>query len=237
MTISRELLAAYADGELNGRAAADVEAVLASDPQLQAQLDAHRRLKERLGSHFAPLMDEPVPDQLRTLLTGGDPPSNVVAFPSSQSPRPRDTRFPRWTRFAGPALAASLVLAFVGIGLQQQTPQDYAQGEIAAALEGQLVADQAAQAPVRILLSFRDRKGDYCRGFATAAQSGIACQDGRGWRLETLVGGTRQAASEYRQAGSPEAAIMGMIQEKADGPALDEDEERAARQRGWRSND
>src|SRR5690606_11603626 len=65
MTIPPELLAAYADGELDAEAARAVEAEIAGNPALQAQLAAHRALRARLAAHFAPIAEQPVPERLK----------------------------------------------------------------------------------------------------------------------------------------------------------------------------
>src|SRR6185369_970394 len=75
VTIDRELLAAYADGELGPDEVARVEAAIAADPALAAELDAHRQLRATLSSHFAPILDMPVPDRLSAALKTS---SNVV---------------------------------------------------------------------------------------------------------------------------------------------------------------
>jgi hypothetical protein len=137
-------------------------------------------------------------------------------------------------RIAGPALAASLVLALIGVNMWPSG--NYAGGQLADALDGQLVATQKADAPVRVLLSFRDAQGEYCRGFTSTDRSGVACRDDRGWRLSKLLGGAGVATTEYRQAGSADAAVMAAIQDMAAGPALDADEEAAAARRGWRGS-
>jgi anti-sigma factor RsiW len=49
MTISREELAAFADGELGAARAAEVAAAVAADGALQAQVEAHRALRAQLG--------------------------------------------------------------------------------------------------------------------------------------------------------------------------------------------
>jgi hypothetical protein len=233
MTISPELLAAYADGELDADGARTVEAELAESPELQAKLAAHRALRTRLSAHFAPIADQPVPDHLRRALFVEEPKSNVVDF-ADETRKRRGVSVPtRWIRIAGPALAASLVLALVGISLMPS--RDYAQGDLASALDGQMTATQKADAPVRVLLSFRDKEGQYCRGFASKDRSGIACRDDRGWRLRKLFGGAGSNTTEYRQAGSPDLAIMAAIDAMAAGPALDAEEERQAAGLGWRA--
>jgi len=232
MKPSQETIAAYADGELDDDARREVEAAIAADPELAAQVASHRALKARLSAHFAPLLDRPVPGRLLGLLTDAPPPDNVVNF-AAPSRKRMTTAAPRF-RWAGPALAASLAVVLVGYGMSQRGVRDYAVGDVAAALDGQLVATQSKQTPVRILLSFRDGEGRFCRGFSSRVQSGVACRDGRGWKLGKVIGGGKAPAGEYRQAGSGEGEVLAAIQELAHGPALDEREEREAMQAGWR---
>lgn len=232
MTLSREMIAAYADGELDGETLSEVEALLATDPALRAQVEAHRALKARLAAHFAPIADAPVPERLIRAVKGS---AEVVDLTGARRQRQETTAWrPRWRWIVGPALAASLVLVLFGTGLMQHSPGSYAEGEIASALENQLVETQSRQASVRILLSFRDDAGHFCRGFASASQSGIACRDQRGWKLDKVVGGSTAADDEYRQAGSADADVLAAIQDAAQGAALDAQEERSARSRGWR---
>lgn len=231
MTLPKETIAAYADGELDGEALREAEAALAADPELQAQVEAHRALKARLSAHFAPIAEMPVPEHLIRAVKGG---AEVVDF-AAVAARKRAPAAPR-PRFAwfGPALAASLAVAVVGYGISQRSVHDYAVGDVAAALDSQLVATQPAGAPVRVLLSFRDGEGHFCRGFSSQDQSGIACRDGRGWKLGKVFGGDRAQSGEYRQAGSADADVMAAIQDMAQGSALDAQGELDARRDGWR---
>src|SRR4051812_43918666 len=64
MTVTREEIAAFADGELDGRREAAIGAVIAAEPALAEQLRTHRELKARLGDRFARVLDEPVPERL-----------------------------------------------------------------------------------------------------------------------------------------------------------------------------
>jgi anti-sigma factor RsiW len=61
MSVTREELAAFADGELEPARAAEVAALVEGDPALAAQVQAHRALKERLGGPFAPILAATVP--------------------------------------------------------------------------------------------------------------------------------------------------------------------------------
>lgn len=225
MRVSPEELAAFADGELGEARAAEVAAAVAADPALEAQVRAHRALRQRLGAHFAPLLEAPLPERLTDAL---QPP--VVDFAAAREKR-RARTLARWGWVAGPALAASLALA---VFLPKGADSSYAGGALAEALEGQLVATQPPDAPTRILLSFRDRSGAVCRAFAGEANSGIACRDAEGWRLVATDGGATAQMGEYRRAGSAAERTLERAQAMASGPALDAEEERAARARGWR---
>ena len=249
MSVTREELAAFADGELAPARQAEVAAAVAADPELAAQLAAHRALRERLGAHFAPIVEAPVPERLASLLgpregwdlvqqgaepTARDPSlrwGSVIDFDAAREKRGRARTLPRWTWFAGPALAASLALA---VFIPRGAGDGYASGDLAETLDGQLVAAQSADAPTRILLSFRDESGAYCRAFAGEAQSGIACRDDAGWRLIEEAAGAGVQDSEYRMAGAPAAEVLERAQALAAGPALDAAQEHAARTRGWR---
>ncbi|MFP5330263.1 MAG: anti-sigma factor family protein, partial [Alphaproteobacteria bacterium] len=134
-------LMAFLDGELDEAGRAEVEAAIAADPALAARLEAQRRLRDRLRAHYGPVADEPVPDRLRSLIE-----TNVVPF----RPPHRAAR-PAWQLPA--AIAASLVLGILGgrilpgggpVALDDGRLE--ARGALAAALQTQLAADQAADA-------------------------------------------------------------------------------------------
>lgn len=228
MGVTREDLAAFADGELDPARAAEVAAVLAADPVLSDELRAHRALRERLGAHFAPILQEAVPESLAAPLQPRT--ENVVSFAKAQEQR-RSRPTSRWAWFAAPALAASVALV---LSLPRGAGEGYAGDALAAVLDRQLVATQGAEADLRILLSFRDDTGAYCRAFAGARQSGIACRDDEGWRLRMSGAGVAAQVGDYRMAGTPAAKLLDRAQAMAAGPALDAAQERAARERGWR---
>jgi hypothetical protein len=85
-------------------------------------------------------------------------------------------------------------------------------------------------------LSFRDRAGNYCRGYARQSVAGIACRDEDGWRIHKEVGADLRASAEYRQAGNVPEPVMIAIQDMAAGPALDAAAERRGAAREWRAN-
>lgn len=236
MTITPERLAAFADGELPEAEARIVEAQVAQDPVLARQVVAHRALRQRLSAHFAPILDAPLPNYLVAPLS--EPDSHVVDFAKARDGRDTRRAIPRWTWIAGPALAASLVLAVM---LPRQDKGDtmlvegrtYAAGPLAEALDNQLSANQPASPQTRILLSFRDSAGAYCRGFSGRAEAGIACRNRKGWELRKLIGGAQGGGGDYRQAGSEGAELMTLAQDMAPEGALDANQEQAAKARGW----
>lgn len=238
MSLTPEQLAAYADGELDAAAARQAEAEIAASPDLQARLAAHRALKARLAAHFAPIAEQPVPARLRNAVgggAGGGEGREGVADLAEAARARRERRLPRWTwGVVGSALAATLIVAMFGFGARSS--QGFVEGSLADALDSQLVASQRPEAEVRILLSFRDAGGLYCRGFSEPSRAGIACREERGWRFHKIVGDGDGAprSGEYRQAGSGEAQVLAAIQEMADGPALDAQAEREAMHQEWR---
>lgn len=237
MSISREELAAWADGEITGERGEEIARAVEADPHLHAQVEAHRALKARLGAHFAPRLADPVPERLTALLTGGVEEKHgapVVSLANARDRRKEKRRLPRWSYVAGPALAASLALAVFWPGGLADTPDGYAGSQLAVALDSQLVAEQRANTDTRILLSFRNDAKEFCRAFSSEDTSGIACRDSTGWRFEMRDGAMQRGASEYRQAGADGVSVMQAAQDMASGGALDAAAEADARDAGWR---
>lgn len=237
MRPSAEELAAFADGELTGETLTRVAAAVEGDPELAAEVAAHRSLKARLANHFAPIAAEPVPDRLKAIVARGGADATIIDFAAAADRRkaPSALRPRNWTRWATVtgAMAAALLLAVV---LQNPfgQPSGYADEAVRLALDTQISGQPAGETPVRVVMSFRNSRGEFCRGFAGADQSGIACRDQTGWRLERQFPGLQTQTTAYRQAGSASEELMTAMQDLAAGPALDADAEAAARARDWR---
>ena len=235
MTRDRDTVRAFVDGELDELAAARIAREAADDADLAAQIEAERRLRLTLGEHFAPILDEPVPARLTA------PIEEARKVVSLEAVRARRFGFnARTLRWAGPAMAAALVLALLipGFGGGQIETRDgltFAANDLAQALDSQLVAEQRPGSETRILLSFADEAGTVCRGFARADMSGIACREDGGWHLRVQRDGVDVSANDYRQASSIDNAILAAAQDMAAGPALDAEQEAAAKARGWRA--
>ena len=69
MTVDRATIAAYVDGELDLIAAKRIEKAMADDAGLLQAVEQQRLLRSKLAGHYAPVLDETLPDRLAALLT------------------------------------------------------------------------------------------------------------------------------------------------------------------------
>lgn len=239
MAIDEEMLVAYADGELEAKARAEVERALASDVGLRARLERQQRLRARLAAHYGPVAEEEVPDRLTDLLGGGQEDEKVVDLAAARARRSR----PLWQTVT--ALAATLVLGlFAGQMLPRggsgpfavQDGTMVARGALAEALDTQLASAQPQDAATRVGVSFEAADGRLCRTFESAAASGLACRGHESWQLVMTAPGAAPAeGGAYRQAGSGNMLVMQAAQEMMAGEPLDAEGERRARDAGWRN--
>ena len=234
MSVDMQRLIAFADNELPDAERAEVEAALASDPALRAQLEAQQQLRRRLSAGFDPVLEEEIPT---ILMTAAQRPSNVLPFASAM-------RAPRWSVREWSAMAASLAGGLIiGLGVMaNQSPMiaatDHglvAHGALARALDTQLAAD--APSVARMGISFRNQNAEYCRAFSLVQQqtAGIACKTGDQWQ----IGMTAHAAAptgEVRTAASETPPqILSAIDASIEGDPLDAVGEARARASGWRA--
>jgi len=223
MTERLEQVMAYLDGELDAAARKAFEADMAADPELAAEVAAHRGLADSLKAAYDPVIDEPVP--LRLTLAA-----------QAANDAPRRGRLMTWA-----AMAASLVLGvLVGrMALAPQAPvavggQVPARTQLAQALDHGLAAEPGV---VRIGLTFRDAGGRYCRTFQSGPDklAGLACRDAKAWRIETATAWTLAATPTYRTAGSDTPpAVLAAVDGALSGQVFDAAQERAARDGGWK---
>lgn len=250
MTPSDETLMAYVDGELDERARGEVEAAMLSNPDMAARVARQQALRKRVHLAFERVLDERVPDRLVAAARGSAAPvrgpapaSNVI--PLRRKPAPR--RWPEWASIAA-SLGAGVVFSILFMRYTSDEPvasrngQLFAGGTLARALSNQLAgAAASATSPVRIGVSFRDKRGDYCRTFSVSdagALAGLACRTGDGWRLDVLARSESGAdsASQYRPAAtSMPKSVLDSVESRMAGDALDAKEEAAAKSRDWRN--
>ena len=247
MPITDDTLMAFVDGELDEAMRAEVQRAIAADATLAERVRRQTQLRQRLQGAFAPVLAEPMPERL---LRAAQAPMVAAAAPNVASlAEAREAKAARrawaldWRAWGG--MAAS-VLVGVLIGQQMsghsdplpfamQSGQLVAGGVVGQALSTQLASAPAADAGVQVQLSFVDKSGAYCRTFTTAGLAGLACHSGAAWAVQSLVQVEPSAGAGMRQAATAlPPAILGEVDSRIQGGALDAEGERAALQRGWR---
>ncbi|MBS0396738.1 MAG: hypothetical protein JSR54_19110, partial [Proteobacteria bacterium] len=247
MTIDEELLMRYADGELGPVESAAVADAAAADPALASRLAALQAQRARLRAAYAPQLAEPVPDRLHALLAGGGGAEVVDLAGRRRSRATVPTR--RWSWREWSAMAASVAVGMLVVQLWSGGRGGASLGvggaglasgsALAQALSTQLAANQPADAPVRVGVSFRSR-GELCRTFVERAVqpvSGLACFANGRWRVDVAAtgeSGVGGAPGALRPAASEVApAVLDAVTARIEGEPLDAAAERAARARGW----
>ena len=245
---SDETLMAFVDGELDAAERAEVELALAGDALLRDRVTALAAQRARLAAAFAPVLDEPMPARLSSLVKTQAPAAKATVS-SLDAARAARARPPRpaavaigWMQWGG--MAASVVLGVLlgaqwgalrsdpSIGLQDG--RAVAGGAVERALSAQLASEPLADAPVAVQLSFVDKAGRYCRTFSTGALAGLACRQGGAWAVETFAATAPAASGSVRQAAAAlPRAVLDAVDERIDGSALDAAREKAARDQGW----
>ena len=199
--ITPELLMAFADGQLNPEDARRVEAAMAADPALGAEVDAYRLTADHLAGAFDAPLDEPVPAHLEALVMGGTTEGeNVTSLHAARARKA--TGLPFW----GQAIAACAVFgfgaAFGSAALDSAPPsagnvllagQLDASSPIAQALETRASAEIVDIPGGRfdVVATIPVAGGATCREFETAGDAGavvgIACRRDAGWTVELLL--------------------------------------------------
>jgi hypothetical protein len=254
MSISSETLMAYVDGELDAAARAEVEAAMRDDPEIGQRIAEYRGLRDKLKAAYEPLLAEPVPARLLSVLrtdgAAGAAGAGAGAGHAQQRLRqPRPLR-PRWRYPA--TVAASVVVAVCVAMFARQSARPalfqnrggtlVAIGVLARDLSDRLAGDPGAD-DVRIGVSFLARSGEYCRTFSVTGQqasAGIACRTAQRWEVRDLAQAkeieTFSAQGDYRTASSSlPPSILAALQARIAGDPLDRDGEARARQAGWKA--
>lgn len=213
---SDEILMAYADNELDAQTARRLETALETDDALAGRLALFLGTRDVLARAAQARPAQPVPDDLladvkdRLAQARGEPVDSVVPFT-----RPDATPVRRWIPTA---LAASLALAVglgAGWGMNRMTGTDTPRISLidapglAAALSGMASgADQTIPAgKVRLIASFRDDTGAFCREFEFDANDGstlvsVACHNDAAWQTRLAVMTGTGDAGGYAPASS-----------------------------------
>ncbi len=243
MRFSDEMLMAYADGELDLVARAEIEAAMARDPKVAEAVERHRALAAKLRPAYDAVLAEPVPDRLAELVAAPGS-AAIVDLAARRRASGSAVKVGRWNMPQWAALAASVIIGlFVGILVMRGGDAPYeetasgfvARGELDEALSSQL-ASAGEGADVRIGISFRDHGGDYCRTFQMQREApiaGLACRSGEEWRLQVLAT-TPAHEGELRPAAAMPMTVLHAVDAMIDGEPLDAASETAARDGGWR---
>jgi hypothetical protein len=254
MTISEEMLMAYADGELDGPQQAAVESAMRENADLVRRIAQHRALREQVRKAYSRELLAAVPQRLLDTVVAASEgrSSDVINLQNARRKSAREAQARSTSATWRPWLSmAASVLIGVGVGyvLWQQSPTPFmrradggfvARGQLANALSHQLVLDQKPGSAVTIGLSFVAKTGEYCRTFALAGSvsaSGLACREGADWWLRALdqAPGDAGGQSAYRTASSPiSAGILQSVEAQIAGEPLDSASEKAALGRDWR---
>ena len=108
MRFPDETLMAYADGELDLAARAEIDAAVANDPEVARAVERHRLMATQVRATYDGVLEEPVPERLASLVAG--PGSAVVVDLAARRDAHRiaigPVRLPAWA-----ALAASVASA------------------------------------------------------------------------------------------------------------------------------
>lgn len=240
---------AYADGELDADTRREIEAAMAQDQAIAAEVARHRALRDELRGAFSGVLGESVPSRLiETAETApakrGTPVVDLAAARAVREGRPARQRWswPEWT-----SIAASLLIGVLGGRALLQSESAnlvatdaghlVAAGALASALSAEVGEASDTVERVDIGFSFRAKDGNYCRTFALPKDSaaGVACRQEERWRIEALAAanGTGEASS-YRQAGTAlPPMILAVVETTIAGDALSAEEEAEARARNW----
>jgi len=223
---------AWLDGELGPAEAAEMEARVAADPQLQRLAEQHRAFGAELKGVFDPVAEAAVPEHLAAMVR---PSAQVIDFAAAKRVR----SMPALAQWA--AMAATLAIGvFAGTQVPRGTeaPVQVQDGKLyAAASLNQALDTELASAPaggVRIGLTYRDQAGEICRSFTAAAASGLACRNGGRWQMKGLFAAPEGQASDYRMAAGMDPNLAALVGSTMTGEPFDAAQEKAARDKGWR---
>ena len=252
--LSDERLVAYADGELPEADALALEEALLHDPPAAERLRALVEAGEMARRAFAEIVEEPVPERLRTAVMeadtsaapeddathseGAKPADNVVRLPQRPASR-RSTWQPV-------ALAASLAVA-VAAGIFTWLPggQDGPDGvgltpQLADALSQTPSYEpvQLAEGDLTILGSFRSQDNRLCREYeqlsGNSGERGLACRAtaDSDWQLvasSPIPPADQMQDDTFRPAGTEDSDPVSAAVERLQAGSLltAEEEERA----------
>ncbi len=241
MTISLEVLGAFVDGELDEQERARIEAAIASNAALAAEVARIRQLSTIVAHSYDGLLAVPVPAAL-TKAAQADVPGKVV-----QLTRQRVAIDWQGALAGASAMAAAFAFAMYS-GVLQSPPSliEASHGELVAGERLSDGLDRTASAvpfavergQAHISLSFVAASGRPCRQFHAEttehALDGVACRAGERWHIEVLAASQGRTAGGYHVAGAASGVIDAGIDRMKPVQVLDSAAERSAIARAWK---
>jgi len=227
--ISDERFFAWLDGELDPAEAAELDRLVAANPELQRKAEAHRALGGRLGAAFDPVAAAAVPERL--LDSARPRRADVVDFGSR-----RTASRPVWAPMQWAAMAATLAIGLVAGTMINSNPSGpiarengalVASGELEQALYTRL-ASVPVDEGARIGVTFHDAAGDLCRSFTVGGAVGLACRQQGDWRIRGLFQAGEGQQGQFRMAAGSDPRLAELIDSTIAGEPLDAAGERQA---------
>jgi anti-sigma factor RsiW len=238
------MLRAYLRGELDAASMDAIEAAMASDDALVAQLEAladtDAAADPLVAEAFAPIETLAVPERLTAAVRDTRAaPGQLIDFAAVRAAR----RAPRWGWPQLGAMAASVAVGVLGSQMFL-APASNGSALVVAAADGPRLApplaaalgrtasgaatDVGALGKAEVMISFRNGAGELCRQFsvtgAGSVTDALSCRDASGWRVEAVaprpapVGEIRTASGDAAPAviAAVDAIIAGDLLVGAD---------------------
>lgn len=219
--ITREELAAYDEGRLEGAELARVGLAIANDAGLRARLAAHRARTAQGLQQDNPVitLEARRPRAEQEIIRAATPGRAVSGTGPVATWR---TVAVRW--FLAPVLIAGAVttVLFNQPGMNMERA---ASPVLAGMLDSTLSTDPAGSDGARVPMTLRDHNGTICRVYLLGRESGLACREASGWRVRDRASPTI--------TGGPSPHVMAAAHALSAGEPLDAAAERRARLEGW----
>lgn len=243
-----EALSALLDGVLPAEEERALHARLIAEPALERRYARLRRANAAVRAAYAPVADEPLPENVVKLL-------RPKVVPLQQRVRAAPLRLPVAVA-ASVALAAGVLLSYFVLPRTRPASPIELIASGGAVQRGSPLYDVLETRPSRqpapvggdatatARLTFKNAAGEYCRQIDVAAKQAaaqaVACRHDGAWRLRVASFGAPARGPQsgtYRPASAAEnPVIASAVQKMMAGSPLDRRAERALIAHGWQTN-
>lgn len=227
-----ERIAAWLDGALSDEEAAVFEQELERNPDLARRAADWKANDAFITSALSPVADAQIDAHLLARMGLAQPVVEPLGLPVAANDNPS-----WWRRHAlplGGGLAASLAAILLLTTPNGTTSPD----ALSVALETTPSLQQVVLADGRKIeptLTVRAADGRWCREFRTGGETGLACRDKNGWKVEATVGKAGPAASSEigLAAGADASALDATYRRLGASDPLGADAEASLIKKGW----